>query len=186
MSDSRSPIGRRVRHRARPGGHVASHLPRTRSARASRAPLLPGPVVLLAATAQELRPNLVVHVGESAAGDVVGFAAAGHPRAPLEGYDTELFAIYVLTSNQGYGLGERLIRSVMSTVSRRGGMSLIAWVIATNPYRRFFEGLAGRPVAIEIVRADAVVRKVAYGWRRLIDIDRCERRDDWCSARRRV
>ena len=90
-------------------------------------------------------PNLVVHVGESAAGDVVGFAAAGQPRARLEGYDTELFAIYVLTSHQGYGLGERLIRSVMSTVSRRGGMSLFAWVIATNPYRRFFEGLAGRP-----------------------------------------
>jgi hypothetical protein len=69
----------------------------------------------------------------------------------------------------------------MSTVSRHGAISLIAWVIATNPYRRFFESLAGRPVAIEIVRAEGVVRKVAYGWRRLMEIDRCEDRDDWCS-----
>ena len=115
-------------------------------------------------------PEFTVHVAEGTSG-VVGFAAAGPTRVALGEYDSELLAIYVLRANQGCGVGQRLFQSVVSATCRRGEVSLIAWVIATNPHRGFFEALGGRQVAIEIARGPDIVSKVAYGWRRLTPSD---------------
>jgi GNAT superfamily N-acetyltransferase len=41
-------------------------------------------------------------------GEVVGFGSAGPTREPLQDYDAELFAIYVLKHAQNRGIGTAL------------------------------------------------------------------------------
>jgi ribosomal protein S18 acetylase RimI-like enzyme len=106
----------------------------------------------------------VVFVAE-AGGEIVGFASGGAARE-LEGYDGELYAIYLLEAFKRQGLGARLFAAVREALAARGYASLMLWVLRDNAAgRAFYERLGGVPAGekAEMMGAFEAV-EVAYGW----------------------
>jgi GNAT superfamily N-acetyltransferase len=113
----------------------------------------------------------VVYVAEDAEGRVAGFASGGPPSAgepagsSYAAYAGELYAIYLLSEKQGRGTGRALVRAVARRLADRGMRSMLVWVLADNPARRFYEALGGIPAGeqpIEIGGRQLV--EIAYGW----------------------
>jgi ribosomal protein S18 acetylase RimI-like enzyme len=50
------------------------------------------------------------------AGSVCGFACGGKIRVPVEGFDGELYAIYLLKDWQGLGVGRRLLAALAESL----------------------------------------------------------------------
>ena len=99
------------------------------------------------------------------AGQVVGFAGAGSMREGPDGYDGELWALYVQPEYQGRGLGRQLTVAAAEWLHAAGYRSMLVLVLADNPSRHFYERLGGRYVgeaSINIGGAD--LREAAYGW----------------------
>src|SRR5688500_8442383 len=87
----------------------------------------------------EFAERHVAHVAEDADTGVVGFALGATADEP--GFDGEMLAIYLLSDHQGVGVGRRLMATVAKDLAARGMGSLIVWVLAENPARRFYEAL---------------------------------------------
>jgi ribosomal protein S18 acetylase RimI-like enzyme len=112
-----------------------------------------------------------VVVAEDGAG-VVGFASGGRERAGEQGFDGELYAIYVLDNAQGRGFGRELVRAMVDGLRELGLGNMIIWVLRDNrPARDFYERLGGVYVRSQpITIGSATLEEVSYGWRRLDDV----------------
>jgi len=107
-----------------------------------------------------------MYVAETAAGEVVGFAACGPERSGNEIYQGELYAIYLLKAYQRQGVCQQLTRAVVNGLLQRGLSSMLVWVLADNPSRAFYEAMGGHYVAEQkITIGSAQLTEVAYGWR---------------------
>lgn len=107
-------------------------------------------------------------VAQDAAGDVIGFASGGPERGGDPAFQGEIFAIYLLRAYQGMGLGRRLTRAVAERLMSEGFGSLLVWVLAENPSRRFYEALGGECLEEKVITiGGANLVEVAYGWRDL-------------------
>lgn len=94
-------------------------------------------------------------------GRVVGFANGGPERSKDPAYPMELYAIYLLDAWHGRGFGRGLVRAF----ARRIDAPFLAWVLADNPHRAFYEALGGTPVRTKKRRiGGATLDEVAYGW----------------------
>lgn len=105
-------------------------------------------------------------------GDVVGFASAGRERAGEEGFEGELYAIYVLDRVQHRGHGRDLVRAVVAGLRDLGLDNMIVWVLRDNPAGRgFYERLGGVYVRAQPITIGSItLEEVSYGWRRLEDV----------------
>jgi GNAT superfamily N-acetyltransferase len=111
-----------------------------------------------------VRPSYV-YVAEDDHGQVVGFVSGGPERSGNTVYTGELYAIYLLVRYQGQGIGWQLVHTLVSRLRQEGMMTLLLWVLAENPARRFYERLGGRPVYEKTVTIGGVpLIEVAYGW----------------------
>jgi GNAT superfamily N-acetyltransferase len=113
----------------------------------------------------------VVYVAEDAEGRVAGFAAGGPPSATdpasfsYAAYAGELYAIYLLREKHGRGTGRALVRAVARRLAERGIRSMLVWVLADNPARRFYEALGGVPAGEQPTEIGGrQLIEVAYGW----------------------
>jgi ribosomal protein S18 acetylase RimI-like enzyme len=107
----------------------------------------------------------VTLVGCGADGRIVGFLSGGRERTGQLGCDAELYAIYLLPGAQRRGLGTMLVREFAREMGARGFSSLVVWVFALSPCRKFYEAFGGRVIAEErIERGGQPLTKVAYGW----------------------
>ncbi|MFI5271588.1 MAG: GNAT family N-acetyltransferase [Ktedonobacterales bacterium] len=98
-------------------------------------------------------------------GRVAGFASGGPRRDGPAEYAGELYAIYLLREAQGQGAGRRLVAAVARELAARGTESLLRWVFAQNPARRFYEALGGQLLAQQQFElSGAQFTEVAYGW----------------------
>lgn len=106
-----------------------------------------------------------VVVAEEGEAGIVGFASGGPCRGDWP-YAGELFAIYLLQTAQGRGLGKGLFRAIIERLAAQGHSSLLLWVLANNdPARGFYEALGGIPVGEkEEAIGGVTIREVAYGW----------------------
>lgn len=113
-------------------------------------------------------PSGRVYVAE-AAGAVVGFASGGRERAGEDGYEGELYAIYIRDEAQGRGHGRRLVQAVAGGLRELGLRDMIVWVLRDNqPARRFYERLGGIYVRAQpITIGSALLQEVSYGWKSL-------------------
>jgi GNAT superfamily N-acetyltransferase len=111
-------------------------------------------------------PHWAYRVAEFPSGRIVGFACGGPRQGPAyAGYDGELFALYLLREHQRAGIGQRLFGSVARGLAEGGSSSLLAWVLARNPSRRFYEAVGGELLGSqEIEIGGARLEEVAYGW----------------------
>jgi ribosomal protein S18 acetylase RimI-like enzyme len=109
--------------------------------------------------------GLFYYVAEDAYGEVVGVASGGAERTGDPVYAGELCGIYVLESRQRQGIGRQLVHAVVDRLVQAGIHSMLVWVLAENPSRRFYEALGGRQVATkQIDIGGTVLDEVAYGW----------------------
>jgi L-amino acid N-acyltransferase YncA len=106
-------------------------------------------------------PILVAEV----AGEVVGFASGGKLREPIAEFDGEIYAIYLLQSAQGQGIGRLLLRNLAQMLVDEGFRSAVVWVLAQNLARRFYERLGATLVKETTVRiGGADLPDLALGW----------------------
>ena len=111
------------------------------------------------------RPELMCWVAVTPGGYVVGFADGGPIRAPLQGYDYELYAIYLLKGWQGCGMGLALVRALWDSICQEGGRSMAVWVLKDNRSRSFYEHLGAQYLMRETIRIGSQnLEEWAYGW----------------------
>jgi GNAT superfamily N-acetyltransferase len=131
------------------------------------------------------RFNLVAEVGSTG---IVGFASGGRQRdwdrlsgrphaearagggnrpaalAHLRDYDGELWAIYLLKSHQGSGIGRQLFEAVRLRLKERGFQAMLAWVLKANPACGFYERMGGRELGSKRILIDKEHEECVYGW----------------------
>lgn len=97
---------------------------------------------------------------------LVGFAAGGARRGDAFAHDGELYALYVLRTAQGAGVGSRLMREMAAELAGQRFVALGLWVLRANfNARRFYLRHGGRIVAERTadVRGHQLA-EIAYGW----------------------
>ena len=112
-------------------------------------------------------PHFAYRLAELPPGHIVGFACGG-PRqgSAYAEYAAELYALYLLREHQRAGIGLRLFGSVACALAEGGSTSLLAWVLARNPSRGFYETVGGRLLGSQEIEVGEVrLEEVAYGWR---------------------
>jgi len=106
-------------------------------------------------------------VAEEAAG-IFGFASGGAIIHPVDGFDGELTAIYLLASHQGRGAGARLVRGMARGLRDQGFRSMVVWALRENPACGFYERMGGVRVAEQPIEIGGVtLPEVAFGWPRI-------------------
>jgi L-amino acid N-acyltransferase YncA len=96
---------------------------------------------------------------------VFGFASGGKLRDPIEGYDAELYAIYLLQDKQRRGAGKILCQKLAEALRMKDFRSLIVWVLAKNPSAGFYAHLGGIPVDEKQIDIGGVqLTETAFGW----------------------
>lgn len=98
-------------------------------------------------------------------GRVRGFALAGPARGRPFGFAGELFALYVDIDWQNRGLGRALLDAAFAGLRDAGHDGALAWVLAGNPSRYFYEAMGGRLLGERRERfAGTKLSEIAYGW----------------------
>ncbi len=101
---------------------------------------------------------------------LIGFCSGGANRSANTDPDFagELGAIYLLEEYRGMGTGKVLVQSLVRALLASGYTSMLVWVLAKNPYRRFYEKLGGRYVRSQDIEIGGrKCEETAYGWRDL-------------------
>lgn len=66
-------------------------------------------------------PKGGIYVAENSRGEIVGFSSGGKERSgKYNGYDGELYAIYILKEYQKQGIGKALIKPIIKELNRMG------------------------------------------------------------------
>jgi L-amino acid N-acyltransferase YncA len=98
-------------------------------------------------------------------GEVVGFISGGQIREPLQEYDAELFAIYLLQRAQGIGIGTALLKKLADSLNAKGFKSMAVWVLQNNPSIRFYEKSGALPVSSKKIEiGGALLSELAFAW----------------------
>lgn len=108
------------------------------------------------------------HVFVAEAGEeIIGFSSGGKERsAEYEGYDGELYAIYILEEHQGQGIGKRLVKPVVEELKNMNIDSMLVCVLKDNRAGSFYEKLGGTLIGTgEIDIAGKKLSEYFYGWR---------------------
>lgn len=107
-----------------------------------------------------------IFVAEDTNGKIIGFATGGKERSgDYPDVEGELYAIYLLKDLQTKGTGRALTAAVATDLLEKGIRSMLVWVLADNPSRRFYERMGGKLLdekTIEIAGEDLL--EVAYMW----------------------
>jgi GNAT superfamily N-acetyltransferase len=110
----------------------------------------------------------IAYVADDRLTGVVGFASGGPDRTGDLGFSGELYCIYLLERAQRAGLGRRLVSAVAGRLLKLGHTSMLVWVLADNPSRRFYEALGATFVTEKMIELGGkALAEVAYGWKDL-------------------
>lgn len=113
-------------------------------------------------------------VAEEKAG-IFGFAASGPVLHPVEGYDGELAAIYLLQSHQRRGAGAALMRRSAGLLQEQGIHSMVVWALEKNSACDFYRRMGGVQVGEQTIEiGGAVLPEIAFGWLNLRKLCRAE------------
>jgi L-amino acid N-acyltransferase YncA len=111
-----------------------------------------------------LQRDLCVHVAELE-GVVVGFASGGPIREPLGEYKAEMYAIYLLRSAQGDGIGRQLVSALATTLLAKDFTNMLVWVLEQNPAVRFYEKAGAQHLESKQIEMGGVsLSEMALGW----------------------
>ena len=83
----------------------------------------------------------------------------------MNGYDSQLHAIYLRSEVQGQGSGRALAKAWAAVAVDRGLAAAVVHVLACNPARGFYEHLGARHLEdIEVVIGGDRYTEACYGW----------------------
>ena len=117
------------------------------------------------------QPGQSTWIAETPRDGVIGFASCGEARAEVDDLDAEIYALYVIQSHQGRGVGRELMRACARDFVRQGLFGFYLWVLRANRARLFYEAMGGREVAERQERLGLHrYEEVAYGWHDLTDL----------------
>ena len=104
-------------------------------------------------------------VAQAENGGIVGFVHGGKERSGDPDYAAEIQTIYLLKSQQGTGLGRRLMVAAVRHLRENGFPTLMLWTHVRNPARGFYEALGGAAVrSTQRVIKGVTYDDVGYGW----------------------
>jgi ribosomal protein S18 acetylase RimI-like enzyme len=111
-------------------------------------------------------PGVAVFVAENEHQEIVGIAICGPEQSQDPIYQGEIYVLYVLPQYQRQGIGRRLVeRCIQHLVDELKFKTMLIWVIAENPYRRFYEMLGGKASGEKTKDIGGkMVVEVGYGW----------------------
>ena len=113
-----------------------------------------------------LSEDKVVFVAENEFQAIVGMVSGGPIKQDVEGYDAEMYALYVIPDMQGHGIGVALFRSLIVWLKNKGLKKVSAWVFAENNISiTFFDAWHGEQIeegSLEI--AGKTLKTICYGW----------------------
>lgn len=119
-------------------------------------------------------PGVAVFVAEDEQKDIVGVAICGPEQSHDPVYQAEIYVLYVLPQYQNQGIGRELVAAcVQHLIQQLKAETMLIWVIAENPYRKFYETLGGKKVkekAQEI--GGRMILEVGYGWKEIHKLER--------------
>ncbi len=105
-------------------------------------------------------------VDDASAKKIVGFASAGPERENNPEFRGELYAIYLLEEHQGQGLGKRLTAAAVDGLRSTGYGTMLVWVLADNPARRYYQAIGGAEIGSKPVEIGGdTFEEIALGWR---------------------
>lgn len=106
------------------------------------------------------------YVAQSPSGRLVGFCDGGKERSHPENGVGELYAIYILPEFQKKGTGKLLFEEAVESLLLAGMKSMVVWVLAESPYRKFYEELGGvlEPGIKTLEAGGYKIRLVSYHW----------------------
>ncbi|HDR7793811.1 TPA: GNAT family N-acetyltransferase [Bacillus luti] len=108
-------------------------------------------------------------VAETLNGTIIGFIDGGIERTGTYNCDGELYAIYLLQEYQGMKIGRKLFQALLSECRKNNMQSLLVWVVATNPSKKFYEKF--NPEKIDTKFLERLnVEEIAYCWRGINNI----------------
>ena len=118
-----------------------------------------------------------MYVAENTEGVIVGFADCGESRESIEGYEAELFAIYLVPEYQRRGVGGELFKRVINALVRRGKRSMYLEALEVSPYRSFYEQMGGQVIERRETEIEGeMFNLLVYGWEDLVEIIKLEGR----------
>jgi GNAT superfamily N-acetyltransferase len=95
----------------------------------------------------------------------IGYICAGPQRSHDPIYHGEIYEFYIMPAFQQQGLGSRLLSTIARHLYRNSFYSMMVWVLARNPNRRFYEKSNGIYLHTRsITFAGAKLDAAAYGW----------------------
>jgi GNAT superfamily N-acetyltransferase len=113
-------------------------------------------------------PFYKMYVSEAPERGIVGFADLGEPREDIDGYEGELYAIYLLPKFQRKGIGERLFHLGVEFLKGSGKHSMYLLALEVSPYRSFYEKMGGRIVGRKQIEIEGIMYdELVYGWKNL-------------------
>ncbi len=97
---------------------------------------------------------------------IFGFISGGAIREPIEGYDCELYAIYLMPARQRHGLGQELALTLREALLMNGFSSMVVWVLEQNlPGVSFYQRIGGLQIAQKSIEiGGAALSELAFGW----------------------
>jgi GNAT superfamily N-acetyltransferase len=111
-----------------------------------------------------LTKDIPVYVAELD-GEIAGFISGGAIREPIQKYDAELYAIYLLEQAQRQGIGTALLKKLAELLSSKGFSGMIVWVLEKNPARDFYESTGAQRISAKEIEIGGVrLAEVSYGW----------------------
>ncbi len=98
-------------------------------------------------------------------GQIVGFISGGAIREPVQTYDAELYAIYLLEQAQRQGTGTALLKELAESLLGQDFTSMIVWVLEKNPSKHFYMRSGAQVVATKDIQIGGVtLSEISYGW----------------------
>jgi ribosomal protein S18 acetylase RimI-like enzyme len=113
--------------------------------------------------------NLIFVVEDS--GGTFGFVSGGMAREPVLGYDSELYAIYLLHDHQKQGAGRATMQRLASELLARRFKGMALWVLRDNPAVGFYRRMGGRQIKEKIIEIGGKsLVQIALGWPNIAEL----------------
>ncbi|MCW5878433.1 MAG: GNAT family N-acetyltransferase [Anaerolineales bacterium] len=110
-------------------------------------------------------PGEFALVAEHSTQGVVGFVSGGPALEDLGPYSGQVYAIYLLASQQGQGIGRAMFEGARGSLVERDYAGFMLWVLEGNPTCGFYEHMGGQLIGRkEDQIGGQPVTELAYGW----------------------
>lgn len=107
--------------------------------------------------------NESLYVIETNSRQIVGFYLLSE-RPTNDIADRELLSVYILSENQGQGIGRQIFRAIKDKYESDHVKSMMLWTLKDNPSRGFYERMGGELSGTRTIVRGSELQQVAYKW----------------------